>query len=101
MKQTTLQNYEFSLPNSHIDWELIAKEIKRSKQVRINWKNILGMTLTKYIALCKANGLSQELIYKEIMLIYDLSQEEARKLKIGIGARFAENATMESAKNDK
>lgn len=80
-----------------IDWNIIEEQKKLNKQPRINWKAILGMSLTRAIARFKAAGLSTDLTYKTICYEHpELTDEMKRKLKIGIAARFGEMGTAQS-----
>lgn len=79
-------------------WErVIEPEIRRNKYPRVNWKALLGMSLTRAVAKCKAAGLNAEQTFKT--LEYEnpkFSDELLRRMKIGVVARFGEMGTSQS-----
>ena len=56
-----------------------------------SWINILGMSLNKYIAGCKAKFMDRHGILMHIAGQHDLSPEQLRRLEIGINARYGES----------
>lgn len=85
------------------DWDLVNEQIERSKIKRINWKSILGVSLTRAILELKKEGLSSEevfhvLLHGSKLTDYLENQFSARdrvieKLKISVSARFGESKT--------
>ena len=76
------------------NWEALKAEINRNTYPRINWKVILGMSLTRAVARCKTAGLNVEQAIKTIEFEHPgLSKEAKRRLRIGVTARFAEMGT--------
>jgi len=85
------------------EWNIINKQIERSKIPRIGWKRILGKSLTKYVAEQFANGLSSNdalVVLKDKIrdngILMKLRQEGwsaeqvLSNLKIGVCARYGE-----------
>ncbi len=80
-----------------INWDIVEEQKKLNNRPRINWKAILGMSLTRAIARFKAAGLNADMTYKTICLEHpELSEEMIRKLRIGVAARYGEMATSQS-----
>ena len=75
-------------------WEIIEEQIKRSQIKRINWKKLLGETLTKISAQYYAEGKTHKEAY--LILSKDLRDKGFsypkifENLKIGISARYGE-----------
>lgn len=90
------------------DWDLINKNIKRSRIKRFQWKRMLGMTLTEYIHRLKNKGHSKEECLKIIINHPNILKEAggfplyAEKMfdniEISIHARFAESRTANRLK---
>ena len=81
------------------EWSRVEAEIQRNTQDRIDWKPILRMSLTKAVALLKLEGLDGNTIYEELCKTHpELSDEQKRRMRIGIAARLGETDTYESAK---
>ena len=84
-------------PARPIGWELVEQQIKRNTKPRINWKALIGMSLTRAIARFKAAGLNAEQTYNSLVFEHpDWSDEIKRRLQIGVAARFGEMATSQS-----
>ena len=78
-------------------WEgVVVPEIKRNNYPRMNWKGVLGMSLTRAVARFKAAGMSAEQTIKAIEFENDLTDEAKRRLRIGVCARFGEMGTAQS-----
>lgn len=82
-------------------WDVVNEQIERSKIKRINWKALLGDSLTKIILRKKMSGLTAE---ETIKLIWDDPniQEFVKlnpnrrgylyeRIKISVSSRYAEN----------
>jgi hypothetical protein len=80
----------------NIGWYIVEEEKARNRHVRFNWKEILGISLTRYIARLKTEGKTTNEIYQDINTKHFLTAEHQRRLVIGIAARFGEMATAES-----
>jgi len=85
------------------EWDIINNQIKRSKIKRVNWKEILGMSLTKAILLLKKENLSALECYTTLRdgtkikqyLIHHFSEKEKilTNLYISVNARYGESKT--------
>jgi len=74
-----------------INWDLVENQKKINKGDRLNWKEVLGITLTKVVANLKSKGYNSNKVYDYICNKYPtLTSEHKRRLKIGIAARFGE-----------
>jgi hypothetical protein len=83
-------------------WQIVEEAKRRNSQDRINWKQILGVTLTREVARLKAEGLNPERAYGVIVNAHpELTAEQKRRLLIGVAARFGEMGTAESELNKK
>ena len=82
-----------------IDWDLVEEQMQINTKDRYNWKELFGMSLTRYIAQMKAHGFDAEGAYKEICNVYMINDELKRRLKIGVAARYGEMATAQSELN--
>lgn len=92
-----LNPFSYEKPDKLDVWRVINEQIEKNRQARINWKRVFGMSLSKYVARCKAQGLSPlQTLDKAITENAGLSDEAKKRLKIGICARFGEiNSEME------
>ena len=74
------------------EWDIIQEHIEKSERVRIVWKEILGVSLTEYVARRKNAGVERwELVFNEAIKTHpELTYEQRRRLKIGVVSRFAE-----------
>ena len=82
-----------------INWDLVEEKIKQTTGDRTNWKMILGKSLTKEVANLKFKGNKQDECFDIICKSSPLTEEQMRKLKIGIAARFGEiDSEMEERK---
>lgn len=78
-------------------WQLVVDEIKRNQYPRINWRVVLGMSLTRACARFKAAGMTAEQTIKALEFEHeDLTEEARRRLRIGVCARFGEIGTAQS-----
>lgn len=78
-------------------WDVVEEQMEKNKMPRINWKALLGMSLTRAVARFKAAGLDGDLIYKTLIFEHpELTDEMKRRLKIGVAARCGEMATSQS-----
>lgn len=86
------------------EYEVVNKEIESSREVRINWKKVLGETLTKITAEQYAKGRTPveayELIKQRLISEGYNNDELLRKLKIGVCARFGEIRSEHSKINE-
>lgn len=77
-----------------IEWQETTKEIEKNKQKRVKWRELFGMSLTKYITLLKNKGLSSQEIIHGITRRLEFngfkSDRLAKLIKISVNARFAE-----------
>ena len=64
-----------------------GKMIEKEKE---NWSKILGKSLNKYVAGCKAKFMNRHSILMHIAGQHDLTPEQYRRLEIGINARYGE-----------
>lgn len=77
-------------------WQVIEKQIEINKQQRLNWKQIIGMSLTRACARFKAAGYDAKKTYEILCFEHeDWSDEVRRRLYIGINARFGEMGTSQ------
>jgi hypothetical protein len=80
-------------------WGFVEEEMQKNSTVRVNWKFIFGMSLTRLVAKLKTQGLNADEAYISIVSGNNaLSEELKRRLKIGVAARYGEMATVESEK---
>lgn len=89
------QNAELQIKTKDFDiHEIVDSQIARSKIPRLNWKNVLGNTLTKEVAGYYAQGYTADQTYQAIIIKLKSMQvdhpEIFRRLKIGVCARFGE-----------
>jgi len=90
-------------------WGLVSNSVKKSKIERFPWNEILGISLTKAIHVCRNSGKSMEETFEELSnnkeIIEFLRVNEGRekeileKLEISIHARYGENKTAEKMKS--
>ena len=90
-------------------WGAVYGAIKRSKIVRYPWNDILGMSLTKAIHICRNSGKDVHQTFKEISSndnVLEFIQKNERheqkilsNLEISIHARYGENNTAEKLKD--
>jgi citrate lyase beta subunit len=86
-----LNPFSYEKPSKLDVWKVVNEQIARNRQARINWTRVFGMSLSKYVARCKAEGLSAlQTLDKAITENAGLSDEARKRLKIGICARFGE-----------
>lgn len=72
-------------------WDTVQEQIDRSTIKRLNWKKLLGRSLTKFIAKGKGLGLTSKELYDYILNRHPYLTEEAkRRLWISICSRYAE-----------
>lgn len=82
---------------TELGWPIVEKEMEKNQQPRINWKAIIGMSLTRAIARFKAAGLTADMTYDTLLFENpNLTQEMKRRLRIGVCARFGEMSTAQS-----
>ena len=82
-----------------LNHEFLDKNILRNELPRFSWSRMFGISLTKYVARLRAEGLDASQTFR--IIIYEnpnLTTEEKRRLKIGVSARFGE---MKSAEKEK
>jgi len=79
-------------------WQVVEEEVKRSKILRVNWKEIFGMSLTKKIAELKASGFALEETLDILKSTPGLNGELKRRIKIGVCARYGEIKSEEKAR---
>jgi len=78
------------------DWEVVKELIDRNVQPRINWKSLIGDSLTATVAKYRNAGLTSVQIIECITFEHkDLTKEAIRRLKIGVCARCGEQKTAE------
>lgn len=78
-------------------WQVVEEQIERNQQPRINWKPLLGMSLTKAVARFRAAGLTAKQTLDALYFEHpELTEEAKRRLKIGVCARFGEMGSVES-----
>lgn len=75
-------------------WDVINEQIDRTTINRYNWKELIGMTLTKKASMLYAQGISAEEAIKKVATeLKNKGVREAKiyeNLKIGISARYGE-----------
>lgn len=75
-------------------WNIINEQIERSKIPRINWKKILGDSLTKIAAGMYARGFTAQETYRILAKkLHGMGYSGGKiyeNLKIGISARYGE-----------
>jgi len=89
--------------------EVIDKAINKSKIRRFPWNQVLGMTLTKAIHICRNNGMNVNETFFELRknenllkFIKDnpiLRNKIIENLEISVHARFGESNSAEDLKN--
>ena len=102
------------LEGRYTDWEdeiwgIIGDSIKKSKILRFPWNDILGMSLTKAIHICRNNGKDVNETYKELATnenVKEFIEKNKRRenkilenLEISVHARYGENNTAEKMKS--
>lgn len=85
------------------EWIVINEQIERSKIIRIKWKKVIGMSLTKAILLLKKDGLTSEecfvmlrdesKITPFIKSQFEMREKILQNLKISVSARYGESKT--------
>ena len=97
LKMATIKNpyleqerQELSKSKKTDEWQVVNEQIERSTIPRENWALILGKSLSKIIAGYKAQGLNVDEVLGKILKDYPhLTEEQIRKLRIGVSSRFA------------
>lgn len=79
-------------------WDFVNYQIEISKIRRVNWKALLGVTLTEYITNLQAQyGLNAEQTFQHISVVLQRnnldSNDNLRRLKISVYSRFAEQSS--------
>jgi hypothetical protein len=87
------------------DWDVVNEQIKRSKIKRVNWKKILGRSLTCAILELKKEGLnSNECFFvlktgspiaSYINTHFSGKEKLLENLRISVSARYGESKTEE------
>lgn len=86
-----LNPFSYEKPDKLNVWAVINEQIARNSQTRINWVRVFGVSLSKYVARCKAQGLNPvQTLDKAITENAGLSDEAKKRLRIGVCARFGE-----------
>lgn len=82
------------MQNNLNNWLVVEKQIERSNIKRINWREILGHSLTEEITENKLKGLDSNNCFKYIkskLLIKNIDDLDIiERLKISVSARYAE-----------
>lgn len=83
------------MTQTNIDnWGVIGENINKSNIKRINWKELLGITLTERITELNIKGLDSDQIFKvinnELIRNNEWTYEISRKLRISVSARCGE-----------
>lgn len=87
------------------DWDVVNGAIERSKIVRIKWKSILGVSLTRAILELKRENLSSKEVFHVLLhgskiteylnTHFSAREKIIENLRISVSARFGESATEE------
>lgn len=83
-----------------LNWDFVKKQIDKNTYPRINWRDLIGMSLTRACAKFKAVGLTSLQAYDILCSEHpNWSNEVKRRLKIGVAARFGEMGTSQKELN--
>jgi hypothetical protein len=77
-------------------WDIIEHQISINKGKRINYKSVLGMTLTRNITILKESGFNSSDAYKYILSRSLFTEEQKQKIKISVCARYSEQNAAKS-----
>lgn len=79
------------------EWEIVNKEIDRSKIIRVDWKAIFNMTLTKKIRTYYKLGMTSRQAFETILselkskgYLPEHCPELYRRIRISVAARYGE-----------
>lgn len=85
------------------DWDVVNEQIERSKIRRVNWKGILGMSLTRAILELKKEGLTSGECFDVlkngtkikgfIETHFSAREKVIENLRISVSARYGESKT--------
>lgn len=81
------------------EWEVINKKIEQNNGIRNDYKAYLGMTLTEYVTILRAKGLTPKEAFKSIIEKLATHGLEGNKVTesvwISVNARYGEQKSAE------
>ena len=88
------------IDDGRYDLEVVNNAMNENKGNRLNWKEILGVSLTKWVYMLRKEGMDAKEVIKFTCNEHPMLRRKDYfdKLKIGVNARFGEMNTADEVK---